>query len=443
MDANVISPCPHAGICGGCAFGGTTYEESKAQKESRVKRLLAPSFSLQMIEPEWADILCGPDIEGYRNKMEFTFGDAEKDGPLELGLHRKGRFHDIVSVPDCRIVDADFRLILSETLSFFSSFYDRKEITYYHRKRASGYLRHLLVRKARNTGDILVCLVTATPGAETLGVPEEQLLRDFRDRLLSVKDRLSGSFCGILHTVNDAKSDAIIDQGTGILFGKDSFEETLLGLRFKISPFSFFQTNSGGAAVLYETVRTYVTGALASEGPGKKAHTVYDLYCGTGTIAQILSPVAEHVTGVELVEEAVLSAKKAAAENGITNCTFLCGDVLKVLDSLAERPDVLVLDPPRSGLNPKTLPKLLSYGASHIVYVSCKPESLARDLPFFLTHGYAVTRGVCVDQFPWTEHVETVCLLGRRKPDDTIKVSVNMDDYYQIRDAEEAEKTPS
>ena len=413
MDDQVTGACPHLGICGGCAFQSTTYEESKAQKESLVKRLLAPSFSMQETEAVWEGIHGSPQAEGYRNKMEFTFGDAEKDGPLELGLHRKRRFHDIVSVTDCRITDADFRLVLSETLSFFRAYYDRKEITYYHRKRQRGYLRHLLVRKAHFTGEILVSLVTTTPSEETLSVPEEALLTAWKDRLCGLKERLNGTLHGVLHTVNDAKSDAIIDQGTSILYGSDSFEERLLDLRFTISPFSFFQTNSGAAEVLYGKVTDYVTKALSSDGKTGRAGMVYDLYCGTGTIAQIVSRVAERVTGVELVEEAVVSAKEACAKNNVTNCTFLCGDVLKVLDSLSGTPEVLILDPPRAGLHPKTLPKLVAYDAPHIVYVSCKPESLARDLPFFLTHGYAVTQACCVDQFPWTEHVETVVLLRR------------------------------
>ena len=368
---------------------------------------------MQETEPVWEGISGSPQAEGYRNKMEFTFGDAKKDGPLELGLHQKGRFHDIVSVTDCRIVDQDFRLVLSETLSFFSAYYDRGDITYYHRKRGSGYLRHLLVRKAHFTGELLVVLVTTSPAAESLRVPEDALLAAWTRRLCGLQEHLTGTLHGVLHTVNNAKSDAIIDQGTTVLYGADTFEETLLDLRFTISPFSFFQTNSGAAEVLYGKVRDYVTKALSADGGTGRAKTVYDLYCGTGTIAQIVSRVSEQVTGVELVEEAVVSAKEACEKNGITNCTFLCGDVLKVLDALSGTPDVLILDPPRAGLHPKTLPKLVAYGAPHIVYVSCKPESLARDLPFFLTHGYAVTHGCCVDQFPWTAHTESIVLLRR------------------------------
>ena len=415
MTASVIqTACPHVDVCGGCSFGLTGYEESKAQKESLVKRLLAPSLSLQETAVEWEETLVSPRIAEYRNKMEFTFGDASKDGPLTLGLHQKRRFHDIVSVTDCRIVDGDFRLVLKETLSFFTPYYDRKEITYYHRKRQQGYLRHLLVRKARFTGEMLVVLVTASPSDDTLRVPEEELLDVWKDRLCALNEQFAGTLRGVLHTTNDAKSDAIIDQGTRILYGADTFEETLLDLRFTISPFSFFQTNSGGAEVLYGKVRDYVTKALASSATPGRVKTVYDLYCGTGTIAQIVSPVAERVTGVEIVEEAIVSAKEAAKNNGIGNCTFLCGDVLTVLDALTERPDLMILDPPRAGLHPKTLPKLVSYGASHIIYVSCKPESLARDLPFFLTHGYAVTHVCCIDQFPWTQHVETVAALSRK-----------------------------
>ena len=403
--------CPHADVCGGCAYQDIPYEESKALKESQVRRLLAPSFAYQDSPVIWDDIRTGPSPYAYRNKMEFTFGDAKKDGPLELGLHRKGRFHDIVSVTECRIVDDDFRRVLTATRDFFGELYERKEISYYHRKRGTGYLRHLLVRKARHTGGILVDLVTTSAYDAAASVPEQEMLSAYRDVLLALSDALDGTLQGILHTRNDALSDAIIDQGTDVLYGESFFTETLLGLSFTITPFSFFQTNSGAAEVLYETVREYVRDALVAEGR-EHIGSVYDLYCGTGTIAQLMGAVADRVTGVEIVEEAVDAAKKNALQNGVTNCTFLCGDVLKVLDTLTEQPDLIILDPPRAGIHPKALPKLIAYGVPHIIYVSCKPESLARDLPFFLAHGYTAERAVCIEQFPFTKHIETVCLLS-------------------------------
>ena len=182
--------------------------------------------------------------------------------------------------------------------------------------------------------------------------------------------------------------------------------------------------------MLYETVREYV----ADAGNGK---VVYDLYSGTGTIAQILAPVAKEVIGVEIIEEAVEAAKENAKRNRLGNCEFLAGDVLKVLDEIKQKPDFIVLDPPRDGIHPKALEKIISYGVEKMVYISCKPTSLARDLEVLLARGYEAKRICCVDMFPQTTGIETVCLLSNRKPDTTVKLSVDMDDYYRIKDGKE------
>ena len=235
---------------------------------------------------------------------------------------------------------------------------------------------------------------------------EEALLEGWKEKLLGLD--LEGSFAGILHTENDSLADVVQNDRTVILYGQDFFMEELLGLKFKITPFSFFQTNSLGAEVLYETAREYI-----GETDGRK---VFDLYSGTGTIAQILAPAAEHVTGVEIIEEAVEAAKVNAAQNGLTNCDFIAGDVLKVLDTLEERPDLIVLDPPRDGIHPKALPKIIDhYGCEKMIYISCKPTSLARDLVVLQAKGYEVTRVCCVDMFPGTTQVETVVLFIPQK----------------------------
>ena len=202
-----------------------------------------------------------------------------------------------------------------------------------------------------------------------------------------------------------------------MLYGQDYFYEELLGLKFKITPFSFFQTNSLGAEVLYSTVREFVGET--------KDRTIFDLYSGTGTIAQILAPVAKEVIGVEIVEEAVTAAKENAEANGLTNCSFLAGDVLKVIDEIEEKPDFIVLDPPREGIHPKALPKIVDlYRCEKMLYISCKPTSLARDLVEFAKYGYRVEKVCCVDMFPGTVHVETVVLLSHKKPDGHINVKV-------------------
>lgn len=459
------APCPHFGSCGGCMYLHLPFEEELELKKGQVERLLDGAMRegarLSGIPEEdlkvsgWFEgILPAPRKYEYRNKMEYTFGDEYKDGPLALGMHKRGGFYDIVTVDGCRITDPDFSLILRTTLQYFqetdlaetaagSRGLPSGKLPFFHRLRHTGYLRHLLVRKAAFTGEILVDLVTTTQLQPDLAGFTQALLDLEREGLLS------GHFAGILHTNNDSPADIVTDQGTEILYGQDFFTEELLGLRFKVTPFSFFQTNSHGAEVLYDTARRYLleagglrggqedpdpaccmpgglrTGTEAcGESPdetrskaGKTAGIVYDLYCGTGTIAQLMAPYADKVIGVEIVEEAVEAAKENAARNGLTNCEFIAGDVLKVLDTIPEKPDTIILDPPRDGIHPKALPRILAYGVANILYISCKPTSLARDLPAFIAAGYRPVRGICVDQFPWTSSVETVCLLSRRKPD--------------------------
>lgn len=404
-------PCEHFGICGGCTFLNLEYGKQLELKEQQVKALLEPVCSpyYNINNGIFEGIKESPREFGYRNKMEFSFGDMVKDGPLSLGMHKRGSFHDIVTVAGCKIVDEDYSEILSAVLSYFQ----KKETPYYHKMRHAGYLRHLLVRKAVKTGEILVDLITST---QISGTEEEELLKGFVEVLTGLD--LDGKLAGILNTHNDSLADAVINEGTCVLYGQDYFFEELLGLRFKISPFSFFQTNSLGAEVLYETAREYV----ADAGNGK---TVYDLYSGTGTIAQILAPVAKKVIGVEIVEEAVEAAKENAKQNGLDNCEFLAGDVLKVLDGIEEKPDFIVLDPPRDGIHPKALEKIISYGVDKLVYISCKPTSLARDLEVLQARGYLVQRICCVDMFPATANVETVVLLSKREIDSTrVKVEI-------------------
>lgn len=396
------SPCIHFGKCGGCSYLTMPYVKELGLKEQQVRSLLKPAVERNSIRFTWEGIKTSPVKYAYRNKMEFTFGDEIMGGPLSLGMHKKGSFYDIVTVSGCRIVDDDYRAILSATVDYFSPMYDKKEITFYHRMKQEGYLRHLLVRKAVRTGDILVDLITTTQ--------EEHDLTGYKDALLNLQ--LDGRIAGILHTKNDSLADAVIDEGTEILYGQDFFYEQILGLKFRITPFSFFQTNSLSAEVLYQTVRDYIR-SLYDQSNIKNDGVVFDLYSGTGTIAQLLAPVATKVIGVEIVEEAVEAAKENAKLNHLDNCEFIAGDVLKVLDDIEDKPDLIILDPPRDGINPKALRKIIDYGVNYLIYVSCKPTSLARDLEIFQENGYMMSRAVAVDQFPWTSHVETVVLLSR------------------------------
>ena len=417
--------CAYFGKCGGCMYQGVPYQEQLKIKETQVKNLLAPvllnaGYELDEI---FEGVKESPRSLAYRNKMEFSFGDEIKDGPLSLGMHKRGSFHDIVTVDGCRIVDEDYSKILRGVLDFFTE----HQVPFYHKMSHVGYLRHLLVRKAVKTGEILIDLVTTTQPIE--GADTKELLSEMAATICALK--LEGTVVGILHTENDSVADAVINEHTELLYGQDHFEEELLGLQFSISPFSFFQTNSLGAEVLYETAREYV----ADAGNGK---VVYDLYSGTGTIAQILAPVAKEVIGVEIIEEAVEAAKENAKRNRLGNCEFLAGDVLKVLDEIKQKPDFIVLDPPRDGIHPKALEKIISYGVEKMVYISCKPTSLARDLEVLLARGYEAERICCVDMFPQTTGIETVCLLGKRKPDAKVKIGIDMDDYYRIRENAES-----
>ena len=412
--------CIHAGECGGCTYQTLPYEEQLAMKASQVKKLIDDVIVPENTDYEFLGIKASPRQQEYRNKMEFSFGDAYKGGPLALGMHKRGSFYDIVDVPECRIVDDDFHTVLTVTLDYFKE----RNLPYYHKLRHTGYLRHLLVRKAVKTGEILVDLVTTTQIAEG---GEAALLAGWKDVLCAAA--YQGTLTGVLHTRNDSVADTVTNEGTDVLFGQDYFYEELLGLRFQITPFSFFQTNSLGAEVLYETAREFIGDALPSRTDADVAEhgkVVFDLYSGTGTIAQMLAPVAKKVIGVEIIPEAVEAAKENARLNSLTNCEFIAGDVLKVIDEIEEKPDYIVLDPPRDGIHPKALEKIIRYGVPQMVYISCKPTSLARDLEVLQASGYEVKKVCCVDMFPATVHVETVILLSRKTLDAVININLDM-----------------
>ncbi len=449
------SPCPHFGSCGGCTYLSFPYEESLKIKEGQVRRLLAPVLEKQEGECLFEAAKGSPAIFGYRNKMEFTFGDEVKDGPLSLGMHKRGSFYDIVSVTDCQIVEEDYRKILRCVRDYFEELQEQGlDVSFYHRLRHTGYLRHLVVRRASKTGEILAALVTTSqvPGRQETGGIEKEILEGLQERLRALP--LDGEIVGILHVRNDSAADVVQSDKTTVLYGRDYFYEELLGLRFKISLFSFFQTNSLGAELLYSTAREYISDyVLTSEKTADEAaeqmtsealkgmsdetaeettsgctgrKIVYDLYSGTGTIAQLMAPVAKKVIGVEIVEEAVGAAWKNAELNDLHNCEFIAGDVLKVLDGIAEKPDVIILDPPRDGVHPKALTKIIDYGVEHILYISCKASSLARDLEIFLARGYRAERCVAIDQFPWTAGVESIVLLSKLHAKQNIEVELEM-----------------
>ena len=385
--------------CGGCMYQTMPYEEQVKMKEGQIRRIMDPVVKGEYL---FEGVKHSPKEFHYRNKMEFSFGDEFKDGPLSLGLHKKGSTYDVLTAGDCQLVHEDMDKILLCMLNYFKE----RNVSYYKKMQHVGYLRHLLLRRGDTTGEILVNLVTTTQ--------EEYDLTPLVEELLALE--LEGKIVGILHILNDSLSDVVKSDETRILYGQDFFYEKLLGLEFKITPFSFFQPNSKGAEVLYETVREYI-GDIDNQ-------VVFDLFSGTGTIGQVLAPVAKKVIGVEIIEEAVEAAKENAVRNGLSNCRFIAGDVFKVLDEIEEKPDVIVLDPPRDGIHPKALPKILNYGVDKIVYISCKMTSLARDLEMMQLAGYRVEKMTAVDQFCETVHCETVVLLSHKKPDGHINVKV-------------------
>ncbi|MCR5632890.1 MAG: methyltransferase domain-containing protein [Eubacterium sp.] len=430
---------------------------------------------------KWEGVLASPDQFRYRNKMEFTFGDAEKDGPLTLGLHRRNSTHDIISIDSCALVSPAW----NEILKYTQKFYRDKGVPHYNKRSHTGVLRNLVIRESATDGGIIVNLVTTTHHSideytrdipwnekrsetvDELCLPEyvagllslgdtspigmdgysshgydsnsgkyghkkNKVVRDkngiFRNAYLAEEEKGgSGEFeslsrynriVGVLYTECDTLADAIIPDTVTLLYGQDYIMEEVLGLKFKISPFSFFQTNTKGSEVLYSKAREYALEALninrdESTDSKNKVGTIYDLYSGTGTIAQMMSPVAEKVYGIEIVEEAVEAAKENAKLNKLKNCEFIAGDVLKKLDELEEKPDLIILDPPRDGVNPKALQKILSYGVENLIYISCKPTSLVRDLNVFEENGYVPVKGCCIDQFPNTQHIETIVKISR------------------------------
>ncbi len=402
----VKAPCELFGTCGGCAYQSLPYEAQLALKEEQIRRLM----DAVVTEPyEFMPIRRSPQPLHYRNKMEFSFGNEYKDGPLSLGLHKKGSFYDVLTTDACQIVHEDYNLILREVLACAKE----TGLAHFHKITHKGYFRHLVVRRGLKTGEILVNLVTSSDtGTYSRGeagtverkpFEEEVFLKNLCDRLLALP--IEGKFAGIIHSRNNSLADVVVSEKTTVLYGKDHFYEELLGLKFRITPFSFFQTNSLGAEVLYSTAREFI-----GEVDGK---LVFDLYSGTGTIAQMVASVARKVIGVEIIEEAVEAAKENAAGNGLSNCEFIAGDVLKMLDTIEERPDMIILDPPRDGINPKALDKIINYGVDHLVYISCKPTSLQRDLVTLQERGYRVVKVCPVDEFPMTAHTETVVLLTK------------------------------
>ncbi len=395
--------CRDKDICGGCVYQGVPYEEQLSNKFGEVKGLLDKK---DIRYGELLPIEGAPSRYGYRNKMEYTFGDMEKNGPMTLGMHKKKHFMSIVTVDQCQLVHEDFNVILRGVLEFASS----RGYTHYHKKAHKGLMRHLIVRRGIRTGELMVNVVTSSED----GFDENAFVEMIRAL------PLENQVVGILRTINDRLADAVYCDELRVLWGRDYYNEEILGLKFKVSAFSFFQTNVDAVERLY----SYAV-SLIEDFENKE---VFDLYCGTGTITQVLARKAKEVIGIELVEEAVEAAKANAALNGLDNCRFLAGDVFEVLDSLPDKPEVIVVDPPRVGISSNALEKIIGYGVKQIVYISCNPKSLADNLYYMQYYGYEIKSVKPFDNFPGTKHTETVVQLVRKKPDTYIDITVDMDE---------------
>lgn len=382
----IEAPCPHFGVCGGCSSQNLTYEKQLELLSDEVCELFEDKdIPMGM----YLGVKGSENIWEYRNKMEFTFGDLEKGGELTLGMHMKGKSFGVLTVDNCMIVDEDFRKVLTVTVEYFR----KQNLPYYRVMKREGYLRHLVVRKASNTGELMVNLVTTTQiDFDLSGYTELLKSQTYKGKLVSV-----------LHTENDSFSDAVVPEKVNILYGRDYIIEELLDLKFKISPFSFFQTNSRGAESLYSIVRDFM-------GNGENK-VVFDLYCGTGTIGQIAAHNAKKVIGLELIEEAVEAAKENAKLNGLDNCEFIAGDVAETIKQVKVKPDIIILDPPRSGVSPKALDYVIKFNAKEIIYVSCNPKTMVDNLETLFAAGYKVEKSTVKDMFPNTPHAETVVKL--------------------------------
>ncbi|MFW5979509.1 MAG: 23S rRNA (uracil(1939)-C(5))-methyltransferase RlmD [Halanaerobium sp.] len=380
--------CVHYDRCGGCSIQEVPYSKQLKDKKNNLLEI----FKEKKIETDnFEGILASPDIYEYRNNMEFSFGDLKKGGTLQLGMHPRGRRFDVITVDQCLLVDQDFRDILSTILEYCRE----NEFKKYHIKLREGFLRNLVIRKGINTGEVVANLVTTS-----------QLDHDFSQLTEKLKSLgLKGELVGFVQTINDDFSDQVSCDEMKIYHGRNYFYDQLLKNEFKIDSLSFFQTNTKGAELLYSEAKKFIRSA--------KDKIVYDLYCGAGTISQTIAADAEKILGIEIDKDAANRAAENAELNGVDNVEYIAGDVLEEINNINQKPDLLIIDPPRPGINPKALTKIAKTGADEILYISCNPKSLARDLTELKIHNYRLEKFKAVDMFPHTKHLEVITLLKK------------------------------
>jgi 23S rRNA (uracil-5-)-methyltransferase RumA len=381
--------CPHAEVCGGCTYRGVPYEE---QLDIKNRQVLTHIMDAGVRCGEYVGMRPSPHVDAYRNKMEYSFGDAVKGGPMTLGLHRRGSYMSVMDTDGCHIVPEDFNLLRRSALAYMK---DRGH-GFYHKRAHSGFLRNLVVRRGERTGELLVNLITTDEEAF-----DDAAFADFIGTLPT-----SGEIVGVIRTVYNGKSDTVACDRMEVLRGRGHYFEEMLGLKFRVDAFAFFQTNT--AAV--EGMFTEAFEMLSDLSGGK----LFDIYCGTGTISLALAPRVREVLGVELVADSVRAANANAALNGIGNCRFIEGDAFEVLETLRERPDIAVVDPPRMGMHPKALKKIIAYGLREILYISCNPKTFSENMAVFEANGYRLDILKAYDNFPFTKHIELAARIIRR-----------------------------
>lgn len=406
-----ITPqCQHFVECGGCALQNYRYEKQLITKASQARESLEHIGGFE--NPPLSPILPAPEQFYYRNKMEYTFGDqrwitqAEVDSGMQvtdrdfaLGLHVRRRFDKILAIEKCHLQSE----ISNNIRSFIARETKNSPLRPYTTRDHGGFWRFLVIREGKNTDQIMVNIVTAD-GGET-GRREVDLLAE----------KLADAFPEIttmVHTLNRQKAQVAIGQEARTLFGLGIIFEKISKWQFRISPESFFQTNTHGAELLFAKAAEF------AELQGDEV--LYDFYCGAGTIGIYLSEKVKKIIGIEIVPEAIEDAKKNAHLNGVENCHFICGDLKDRLEDFElpnaqhEPPDVILFDPPRAGLHPKVVSRSLAFGAEKIVYVSCNPATFARDAKLFCDGGYELIHVQPVDMFPHTAHIELVSAFRRR-----------------------------
>lgn len=377
--------CPVAKLCGGCDFWHMDYEEETRLKAERVRTCLN-RIGREALEE--VPILAAPACQGYRNKAQYPV--SIKKGRAYAGFFRAGT-HDVVEMERCQILPEESDAVKDIVLSYVNQFH----ISVYDENAHKGLLRHIYVRRGAVSGQILVCLVI---NGETL--PHTEVLID---RLKRVP-----GFTTLVLSINEKKGNAVLGDRFHTLYGAGYIEDTLCGLTFRLSPRSFYQVNHTQAQRLYELA--------ISQAKITKSDTVLDLYCGVGTITLIMAKAAGKVIGVEVIPQAVEDARDNALRNGITNAEFLCGDAGEAalkLERQGIHPDVVVVDPPRKGLNADAIEAIARMSPRRLVYVSCDPATLARDVALLKQRGYGLENARAVDLFPRCAHVESICCLVR------------------------------